>query len=341
MCVGRCIGVGTDADIAHLISPGQQLPERPVLCRGQHLGCTDKRLAGRAVDGDDVALVEHPPIPRHQPAVLGIQPDVRGPDDARQPQTPPDNGRVAGHAAAFGQDRDRRMHAPDILGRGLAPYKNAGLPPRGAGLRGLRAEHDAPCRSTRTCRDATGKDITGTARINLRVQQFRQRAGLDPEHGLGLRDDAILGQCHSDLEPCPRRALHLDRIQHRQASVLDGEFDLHLFPQAPAAGGTVANKLGKDLGRKLFKRGPTGVACQIDRIALGQRIAPLALAQISALDQGIARNRIGELDDTGTGDPLPDALRHLLHHKPERCLGGRALGLPQQARGRPLPGTRH
>ncbi len=107
-------------------------PERVIQRRGQHLGGPDQRLPRRAIHRDQITFLEDPAIRGDNLFVLRIKTHIRCTNDTRQPKPAPDHRRMAGHAAAFGQNTRRRMHAANILGRGFAPHQNTGFPPRGA-----------------------------------------------------------------------------------------------------------------------------------------------------------------------------------------------------------------
>ena len=66
----------------------------------------------------------------------------RGADDAGQAKPAGDHRGVAGHAAALGQHRLGRVHAADVLGRGLAAHQDAGFVLRRRRLGGAGGEHD-------------------------------------------------------------------------------------------------------------------------------------------------------------------------------------------------------
>ena len=56
--IGRRIGIGAHAELAHLVGPAHQRGEFAGQFRLDHRHLPEQHLAGRAVDGDDVALLE-------------------------------------------------------------------------------------------------------------------------------------------------------------------------------------------------------------------------------------------------------------------------------------------
>ena len=72
-----------------------------------------------------------------------------------------------------------------------------------------------------------------------------------------------------------------------------------------------------------------------------QRLAPLALAEITPGAAAITGHTIDQLHHAGAAFPLAQPQSHFLHHKAQTRIGRRALGLTQQPRGRALPGPCH
>ena len=156
-----------------------------------------------------------------------------------------------------------------------------------------------------------------------------------------MADDLVIGQRYRNSQPRPRRTGDPDRIQHRKTSVLDGEFDLHFLAQPGAAGGPMTDQIGENFGGQIFQRWAARVADQVKGGGLAQRVAALALAEVAPGDLRQASDGIDELDHPRARDAAAHALRHGLHHQPECGLGGRALGLAQQAGGGAFPGPGH
>ena len=296
--IGGRVGIGANADVAHLIRPTQERAETVVQRGCQHLGGPSQNLARGAVQRDDVPFAEHPAIGGDQLFVLAVQPQSRSTHHTGQAQAARDHRCMAGDTAAFGQHPNRRMHAANILRRGFAPDQDAGLTACSTCLRCGRGKHQPPYGAPGTCGDALGKDIARYPRVDLRVQKFRQRTGFDPQHCLVMRDHPVLSQGHRNLQPGPGRALNLNRVQNRQMPILDGEFDLHFFAQPHPAGRAMAGKFGEDFGRQILKRGAARVAREIHRFGLFQRVASLRIAQIPPGDLRQSGDRVNELNDT-------------------------------------------
>jgi hypothetical protein len=250
---------------------------------------------------------------------------------------------MAGDAAAHGQDPGGGIHAANVFGAGLAPHQDAGLAARRAGLGVVGREHDLARGRAGAGGDAADNDIAAGAGVNLAVQQLGNRRRLDPQDRLLAGDHLIGGHLDGDGNCRARRALDAHRIQNEQLAAFDGELDRHFLAQAAAAEIAHADQIGKDLGAGLLQRPAALVARQIDRAggrAL-ERIAALALGQIAPGDLAGPRHPIDKLDHPGTTFAAADAHDHRLHHQPQPRLGGRALGLTQEAGGRAFPGARH
>ncbi|MPL94795.1 hypothetical protein SDC9_40953 [bioreactor metagenome] len=333
------VGIRPHADVAHVVGPVQQRAEAVVERRLQHLGDACQHLAIGAVNGNHVAFAEDPAAGRAHHPFAGVDRDIGAARDAGQPEAARDHRGMAGHAAALGQHGDGSVHATDVLGRGLAPHQDAGLVARGRGLGGGSGEDDAAGGGAGACRDAAGKAVARAARVDLIVQELRQRPRLDPQERLLAADDAVLGERHGDLHRRPRRAHHPHRVDHRDPPALDREFDLHLLAQFRPAGEAIALQLGEDLGRGLLERGAARIAGEVERLDRG--LAALALPAKAAGDAACAGHPVGELHRARTGQPRPDAKRHALHQKAEHRLERGALRLAQKPCRRPLPGPRH
>ena len=88
--------------------------------RGHRRQCPGEDLAGRAVDGDRVALLQRLPAHSHD-ALLEVDVELAHADHARQPQPTSDDRGVARRATARGEDACGRDHAVEVIRRGLGP----------------------------------------------------------------------------------------------------------------------------------------------------------------------------------------------------------------------------
>ena len=152
------VGVGPDLERPVLVGPGHDLGEGLVdgrLGRVERLFDQDLEdlgglgvdlalddLAGRAVDRDPVAFLERPALDGHRVGAV-VDEELAAAGDADPAHLPGDQGGVRGHAAAGGQDALGRVHALDVLGRGLDAGQDDLLAALGPGLGVDGVEDDA------------------------------------------------------------------------------------------------------------------------------------------------------------------------------------------------------
>ena len=102
-----------------------------------------QHAAGRAVDGDDLPLLDDPTV-RSKLASPSAGPrlhfDVLRPHDARLPHSPRHDGGVTGHAAPRGENGARGDDAVEVLGARLGPHQDHGPAPLRERLGLIRVE---------------------------------------------------------------------------------------------------------------------------------------------------------------------------------------------------------
>ena len=198
----------------------------------------------RAVDRDDVARRAPGAAATRMRPAPAVDAELAGAGDAGPAHAARDHGRVAGHAAARGQDARGRVHAVDVLRAGLD--RAPGSPPR-PWRRAPRPRR----RRTRPCRDAAPGEAGRPARdhvalrlgIERRVQQLVERGGIDAQHRLGPRRSAPRCTMSTAIfSAACGGALAVAGLQHAELALLDGELDvLHVAVVAlRAAARTVA-----------------------------------------------------------------------------------------------------
>ena len=121
--VGRRIGIGAHAEAAHLVGPADQRGEIVGELRLDHVDAAGQHLAGRAVDGDEIAFLEALPAGAH--GALGVVDAQRaGAGDAGLAHAARNHRGVRGHAAARGENAFGGVHAVDVFGRGFDPHQD-------------------------------------------------------------------------------------------------------------------------------------------------------------------------------------------------------------------------
>ena len=147
--LGR-VGVGAHTHRPELVGPGQ---DRVEVARDLGLYQRDRAEhddAGRAVDRDDVAVVQlHIAVGDGRDAGGGVDLELVGTADAGLAHAAGDDSRVAGLATVRGQDALGRDHAVQVVGRGLPANQDDRAARVGSGDSVVSREDDLAHRSTR------------------------------------------------------------------------------------------------------------------------------------------------------------------------------------------------
>ena len=122
--IGGRLGVGAHLQPAHLVGPAHQRREIAGELRLDRRHLAQHHLAGRAVDGDDVAVLHDRRRARVIVRACVVDAQLAGAGDAGPAHAARDHGGVAGHAAARGQDAGGGVHAVDVLRAGLDPHQD-------------------------------------------------------------------------------------------------------------------------------------------------------------------------------------------------------------------------
>ena len=198
---GIGVGVGTDADIAGGIGPGQEGAEGIIERRFQKRHVTGQNFAPGAIDGDHVTRMDDPAVFGSQRLVAAVERDLRGADDPRQSKTARHHGRMAGHAAPFGQNALSRVHAANILRRRFAPDQDHRLAACGGGLGLCRSEHQlaGQRRQGLPRRRSPNMSRVAVRGVNLAVHQVGTEIPAQScRTASSLRNHPVLGQGHGD-----------------------------------------------------------------------------------------------------------------------------------------------
>ena len=161
--------------------------------------------------------------------VLLIHHDVAAAGDTAAAHASRDNGCVAGHAAADGQDTLCYLHAGDVFRGGLQTNQNNLLASCRPLFGILCVEDDfAACRAGRCAQSFAdqGRILDGI-RIKCRVKQSVEVSGLDHGNRLFLGSHALIHQIAGDLQSGLSGSLAVSGLQHVELSVLNGE--LHIL----------------------------------------------------------------------------------------------------------------
>ena len=195
----------------------QRVPDRHVAV---------EHLAGRAVDGDDVALGHDQAVRRGHPAGLDVHVERVRAAHAGATHAACHHRGVRGLATAAGQDAAGRHHPVQVVGVGLPADQDHGLTALGPLDRDVRVEHDPADRGTRRRVHARGDQLPLGAVVEPREHQLRELGAGDPLHGLVHRDEALVDELAGDPEGRLGGPLPHPRLEHPELAVLDGELDV-------------------------------------------------------------------------------------------------------------------
>ncbi len=247
----RRVGVGADPECVapHLIGPGEDGVELGRgLPHGEVHGAEDD-LAGGAVDGDHVALVDDRVA---HPEVVGAHDDGLGP--AHRGLAPPtgDHGGVADQPATRREDALGHLHAVDVLGRGLLAHQDHLLAVVGGadGLVGVEIGHAH--RGPGRRRQAGGEDLVLDV-LELGVEDLVEVVGRHPLDGLGVgeADGRVVGHRDGEAQGGRAGALAHPGLEHPELALLDGELGVAHVPVVLLEGGEDLLELAVQLGPPL------------------------------------------------------------------------------------------
>ena len=160
-------------------------------------------------------------------ALFVIDAQRAGAGDAGLAHAARDDRRMRGHAAAGRENALRRVHAVNVFGAGFDAHQNdlaAGM----LELLGfIGTEDDLAAGGAGRGGKAVGDDLALGVRIERRMQQLIERAGIDARHRLVVGDQTFLRHLDRDAQSCLRRALAIAGLQHPEFAALDGE--LHVL----------------------------------------------------------------------------------------------------------------
>ena len=166
-----------------------------------------------------------PPGAVNWPA-FGVHVEFLGAADAGLAHAAGDHGRVAGLAAAAGQDALGGDHAVQVVRVGLAPDQDhrlaRGRPLYGAG----RVEDDLTDGGAGRRADAGGDLGDLGAGVEPGEHQPGELVAGDPGEGLVHVDQALVDELRGDAERRGGGALADPGLEHPQLAALDGELDV-------------------------------------------------------------------------------------------------------------------
>ena len=196
------------------------------LCRDQVNRAVDDDTLG-AVDGDDIALMQHAVTALDVHDLLGgVDMEALDAADAGRTHTAGDNGGMARLATVAGQDALGGNHTFQVVGVGLPANQNDLVALGGTCDGVITREHDLAHGGTRAGVKAAGQGLVLLGGVELRVQELVELCGVDAAHGLLAGDEALLDHLDGDAQGGGGGALAHAGLEHPELALLDGELDI-------------------------------------------------------------------------------------------------------------------
>ncbi len=230
--VARNIGIGAHAEAAaKFVGPTHEAGQNAGRGVGiQRVGLPGKSFAGGTVEREPVAFFQSHGLAVDADAdflLVFVHRDGFGAGHAGRAHAAADHRRVAGHAAARGENSLGHFHAVDIVGHGFLAHQDH----RRAfelldGVVG--GEDDGAHRRARRGRQPLGEQRQRFLgfRIEHRMQELVELLGIDTQHGFLLVDEAFAHHLDGDADRRGAGALAVARLQHVEFAILDGELEI-------------------------------------------------------------------------------------------------------------------
>lgn len=224
------VGIGSHLQLAEAVHPLHQGAEVPGKLRRNCRHLAEHHLAGGAVQGDDIPLLDHLPLGGGELAPGVIDLDVAAAGNAALAHAPCDHRRVGGHAAAGREDPLGRVHAVDVLGARLDPDQDHLEPQAGGSLGLVRGEDHLAAGRSGGGGKALGDDPFLGLGIKGRMEELVELGRRHPQHSGLLVDEPFPHHVHGDLDGRLGGPLAVAGLEHEQLALLDGELDvLHVL----------------------------------------------------------------------------------------------------------------
>ena len=223
------VRIGVDAQLANLIRPAHESAEVAADGGGNGLDGLAIDVAGGAVQGDVVPLVDGLAAQLEQLFIL-VDDNVAAAGHTAGAHAPSNHRRVGGHAAPGSQNTLGYMHAFNVLRGGLQADQNHRVP----GL--LDHLHRVGSGEGHTAAGGAGRGgqsgADGFSRfqgggVKLGMEQGVQGFGVYHKDGLFLGDHPFIHQVAGDLQGGGGGALAVPGLEHIKLAPLDGE--LHVL----------------------------------------------------------------------------------------------------------------
>ena len=228
--VGGRVGVGANAQCAYLVRPAHDGGELPRDLDGDGGYFAEVDMAGRAVDGEPVALAHKRFIGGEVFLVLKNA-KLTAAGHAAGADLTGDDGGMAGASAVRREYALGGVHALHVLGARLVADEQHGAV-RGAFYRVGGGEADLSTGRAGRGGKPGGNGTGGGQRLAVEagVEQRVELARLQLHDGLLLGAYALAHEVDGDLHGGLRRALAVTGLEHKELAALDGELHvLHIL----------------------------------------------------------------------------------------------------------------
>ncbi len=226
--IGTGIGIGHDGEARRFVGPVEQDVELGGEVRLHHGHRTQVDLAGGAVDGDEIAFVDHG-IAHEGLAQLHVHGDPLGAGHAGLAHAPRHHGGMGGLATAAGENALGGEEAVDVLGLGLLAQQDHLLALVAQLLGAVGIEDHVAAGGARRGGQSLGQwAVLGTG-IETRVEHLLQVLGIDAQQRLVLGDQPFPLHLHRGAHHDGGVHLAVAGLQAVEGAALDGELEvLHL-----------------------------------------------------------------------------------------------------------------
>ena len=221
------VGVAAGLVQTNLVGPGQDgVQVAGELGRNQINGAVDDDTLG-AVDGDDIALMQHAVAALDAHDLLGgVDVEALDAADAGRAHTASDNGGMARLSSVAGQDALGGDHALQVVGVGLPTNQNDLVALVGARDGVITREHNLTHGGSGAGVQTAGQCLVPLGSVKLRVQELVELRGIDTAHGLFAGDQAFLDHFDGDAQGGGGSAFTHACLEHPELALLDGELDI-------------------------------------------------------------------------------------------------------------------
>ena len=229
--VGRSVGVGSNLEGSELVGPAHEGAEVAGHLRVFNRDLTFDNLTEATVERDEVAFFDHA-TGVGELSVLGVNLDFATTSNGWDSKATSNEGRVAGHATALGENALSGEHSSEVVWRRVSANEDDSLALTALselGCAGRIEDSNTRC-STRTGRETLGDDVVLGARSDDRKKNLVKKVWSHSGDGFLLVDSAFVDHLDRDSYRSGSGSLSRSALQNVQLVSLDRELDvLHIL----------------------------------------------------------------------------------------------------------------